>query len=152
MLIKDIKRLNGIAHHLVNILCEQTMSNMGKSTQAQPQWGRVHPLVLPRSIWTFEACLRGSPGFVRFLKIPYPRKPKPATAKTLHEGGVTRTLICCHTGLPDMSNPPSKAPDPKLYDLQKPEKLSKILKEDRDDCLSCRLVGQFFLAFHSSSG
>jgi len=40
-----------------------------------------------------------------------------------------------------MSNPPSKPPDPRLYDLQQPEKLSKILKEDRDDCLSCRLVG-----------
>lgn len=149
MLIKDIKRLNGIAHHLVNILCEQTMSNMGKSTQAQPQWGRVDPLLLPRSIWSLSSRL---PGICPLLEIPYPRKPKPATAKTSHEGGVTRTLICCHIDLADMSNPPSKAPDPKLYDLQKPEKLSKILKEDRDDCLSCRLVGQFFLAFHSSSG
>ncbi|CAF9933944.1 hypothetical protein IMSHALPRED_009531 [Imshaugia aleurites] len=40
-----------------------------------------------------------------------------------------------------MSSAPSKPPDPKLYALQQPEKLSKILKEDRDDCLSCRLIG-----------
>ncbi len=47
-----------------------------------------------------------------------------------------------------MSDSSSKPPDPGLYDLQKPEKLSNILKEDKDDCLSCRLVGQFdFLSF-----
>ncbi|KAM0795213.1 hypothetical protein BDR22DRAFT_871834 [Usnea florida] len=40
-----------------------------------------------------------------------------------------------------MSNPPSKPLNPRLYDLQQPEKLSKILSEDKDDCLSCRLVG-----------
>lgn len=31
----------------------------------------------------------------------------------------------------------------KLLDLQQPEKLSKILKEDQYDCLSCRLTGQY---------
>ena len=41
-----------------------------------------------------------------------------------------------------MSNPPAKPPNPGLYPLQQPEKLSSILKEDKDDCLSCRLVGQ----------
>lgn len=30
----------------------------------------------------------------------------------------------------------------KLLDLQQPEKLSRILKEDQYDCLSCRLTGQ----------
>ncbi|KAK4694117.1 hypothetical protein P7C71_g3413, partial [Lecanoromycetidae sp. Uapishka_2] len=42
--------------------------------------------------------------------------------------------------------PPSEKPTPpstnaKLLDLQQPEKLSKILKEDQYDCLSCRLTG-----------
>ena len=44
-----------------------------------------------------------------------------------------------------MSDPPSKPLNPRLYDLQQPEKLSKILSEDKDDCLSCRLVGQYRL-------
>ena len=52
--------------------------------------------------------------------------------------GVIPKLFCFRPGCPNMSNPL----DPRLYDLQKPEKLSKILKEDKDDCLSCRLVGQ----------
>ena len=37
-------------------------------------------------------------------------------------------------------------PSPQLHDLHQPEKLSKILNEDKDDCLSCRLVGQFNLS------
>ncbi|KAL9137257.1 MAG: hypothetical protein Q9175_001539 [Cornicularia normoerica] len=40
-----------------------------------------------------------------------------------------------------MSGSPSKPPNARLYELQRPEKLSKILREDKDDCLSCRLVG-----------
>ncbi|KAL2051871.1 hypothetical protein ABVK25_007786 [Lepraria finkii] len=37
--------------------------------------------------------------------------------------------------------PPSNAPNPRLISLQQPEKLSKILEEDKDDCLACRLTG-----------
>lgn len=40
-----------------------------------------------------------------------------------------------------MSDPPPKPPNPKVFQLAKPEKLSNILQEDKDDCLSCRLVG-----------
>ncbi|KAK0517119.1 hypothetical protein JMJ35_000274 [Cladonia borealis] len=32
-------------------------------------------------------------------------------------------------------------PNASLLDLQQPEKLSKILEENKRDCLSCRLVG-----------
>ena len=39
-----------------------------------------------------------------------------------------------------MSNKPSKSD---LDKLQQPEKLSNVLSEDKDDCLSCRVVGQF---------
>ena len=46
-----------------------------------------------------------------------------------------------------MSNPSPKPPNPEVYNLQKPEKLSTILQEDRDDCLSCRLVGQLKFPF-----
>lgn len=54
---------------------------------------------------------------------------------------MTRVLILGGLSILNMSNPSSKPPNPGLYDLQQPEKLSKILKEDKDDCLSCRLVG-----------
>ena len=40
-----------------------------------------------------------------------------------------------------MSSSSSKPPSPGVHQLQQPEKLSNILKEDKDDCLSCRLVG-----------
>lgn len=103
-------------------------------------WGRVDPLGLPPvnfELFDKRPSLHG-------LSFASSSKPNHVTGKKLEEG-VIRTLIYCDRGLSNMSNPPSKPLDPRLYDLQKPEKLSKILKEDKDDCLSCRLVGQFQL-------
>ena len=40
---------------------------------------------------------------------------------------------------------PPTNPNATLLNLQQPEKLSKILEEDKRDCLSCRLVGQLYL-------
>ncbi|KAL2045171.1 hypothetical protein N7G274_002252 [Stereocaulon virgatum] len=37
--------------------------------------------------------------------------------------------------------PPPNALSPRLISLQQPEKLSKVLEEDKDDCLACRLTG-----------
>ena len=33
-------------------------------------------------------------------------------------------------------------PNPTLIDLDKPEKLSNVMKKDLDDCLPCRLMGK----------
>ena len=38
----------------------------------------------------------------------------------------------------------STAANVKLIDLNKPEKLSNVLKKDVDDCLPCRLMGRNF--------
>ena len=40
------------------------------------------------------------------------------------------------------SQPPTKAPNPTVVDLAQPEKLSKVLKDDKGDCLACRLTGK----------
>ena len=42
------------------------------------------------------------------------------------------------------SQQPPKGPNAQLIELQKPEKLSQILKDDKYDCLSCRLAGKIF--------
>ncbi|MCJ1273938.1 hypothetical protein MMC21_001731 [Puttea exsequens] len=39
------------------------------------------------------------------------------------------------------AQPPSKIPNPQLRQLQQPEKLSEVLKDDYDDCTACRLTG-----------
>ena len=44
----------------------------------------------------------------------------------------------------------AKVPNPQLLDLQKPEKLSSVLKKDEDDCLSCRLTGKGYLHMERS--
>lgn len=35
-----------------------------------------------------------------------------------------------------------RAANATLFDLQKPEKLSQVLKNDVDDCLACRVTGE----------
>ena len=40
------------------------------------------------------------------------------------------------------SQPPSKPANPTVIDLAQPEKLSNVLKDDRYDCLACRLTGR----------
>lgn len=40
------------------------------------------------------------------------------------------------------SQPPSKPPNPALIELAQPEKLSAVLKDDKHDCLACRLTGR----------
>lgn len=42
---------------------------------------------------------------------------------------------------------------PSIQALEKPEDLKTLLREDRgDDCLSCRLVGEFWCHFSAKTG
>ena len=45
----------------------------------------------------------------------------------------------------EMSKSSGTAPNATLYELQQPEKLRNVLEQDKqDDCLSCRLIGEWF--------
>ena len=66
------------------------------------------------------------------------------TCLSLVTKSVTANCAKIFAGLmAEQSRPPSssKPPNPKLVELQQPEKLSRVLKEDQYDCLSCRLTG-----------
>ena len=44
--------------------------------------------------------------------------------------------------MPEKQDDVIKTSNARLISLQKPEKLSEVLKQDKYDCLSCRLTGE----------
>ena len=135
-MIKDVYCLNGIAHHLVNISSKVSQNDMEYDLEHSHMWGRATLLGavdLPSSTCSSAVLVLGS-----FLLLGTPRN-----RGKVRKGRDTYTDLWSSVFRKDMPDPPSKPSDPVVHHLQQPEKLSKVLKEDRYDCLSCRLVGQF---------
>ena len=102
-------------------------------------------LIIFRTCWAIEVveihwwqrCSQSQAiaGFSDFSHFRHRKLLSPLLAiVAAHRSGMTAP------GKQDATN---RAPNAQLIQLQKPEKLSEVLKQDKYDCLSCRLTGQW---------